>query len=379
MLFKCFDCDTLGFERRCRRCGDSSGERPAPRQRRPYRIPIDPALLPDFQYQATGFLEKVVPPIRRNSREEWQQTVDSILETYEELREPYFLNFLLLLQNRPGALAGGTERSGLDLLEALLQRLGFDELGSFNDLTRKLILSTDLQQEYLRFSESHDHHMGDKLADTLRSWIDERGTAFRSQLPLMVYHLWDQDRHTAEVDFGPESPPLVSRREMKRLYGLCNDLYFQILVDRLQVTLEQFDPTEFMTIYDIDAMPGTAFESFLEELFRARGYEIEGTPTTGDQGADLLAERFGQTVAIQAKNYQGTVGNSAVQQAISARSFYSAEKAMVVTNSRFSSSARELASSSEVRLVDRDRLQDLLDDYNQHLMTDTSGGVPEER
>ena len=41
---------------------------------------------------------------------------------------------------------------------------------------------------------------------------------------------------------------------------------------------------------------------------------------------------------------------------------------MVVTNSYYTKSAKELASAAGVRLVDRDGLQSYLDDYNQKLI-----------
>lgn len=331
-------------------------------------IPIDPALLPDFRYQPSGFLEKIFPPLQRRSRERWDQYTATIIKKYKQFREPYFVNFLLLRRNRPGELSSGGTHSNLELLEALLKELGFAALKDFNDLTSKLVNCTALQEEYTHFRQTSEHFLKSDLTSTLQTWIDERGTAFRSQLPLMLYFCWDRGHHTDEIQFLPDDPPLVREKEMRRLYGLCNDLRLQILVDRLQTTLERFDPSEYVTIYDADAMSGAEFEDFLEEVFRARGYETESTPRSGDQGADLLAERFGQTVAVQAKNYQGTVGNAAVQQAISAREFYSASKAMVVTTSRFSSSAEQLAESSEVKLVDRDGLQAYIDDYNQYLL-----------
>ncbi|MDU5042014.1 MAG: restriction endonuclease, partial [Enterobacter roggenkampii] len=91
---------------------------------------------------------------------------------------------------------------------------------------------------------------------------------------------------------------------------------------------------------------------------------------TQDQGADLFVTRFGKDMVIQAKNYSGSVGNSAVQQVISAKTFYGCDEAMVVTNSYFTRSAKELAESALVRLIDRDELQKYLDDYNQKIIED---------
>ncbi len=59
------------------------------------------------------------------------------------------------------------------------------------------------------------------------------------------------------------------------------------------------------------------------------------------------------------------VGNSAVQQVIAAKAFYRCDEAMVVTNSFFTPSAKALAESADVKLVDRVNLQAYVDDYNQ--------------
>ncbi|MGG7279749.1 putative restriction endonuclease [Escherichia coli] len=52
------------------------------------------------------------------------------------------------------------------------------------------------------------------------------------------------------------------------------------------------------------------------------------------------------------------------------KTFYGCDEAMVVTNSYFTRSAKELAESALVRLIDRDELQKYLDDYNQKIIED---------
>jgi Restriction endonuclease len=69
-------------------------------------------------------------------------------------------------------------------------------------------------------------------------------------------------------------------------------------------------------------------------------------PATGDQGADLIAKKNGRTIIIQAKCYQGTVGNKAVQEVISALAYYGGDEGWVVTNSFFTPSAKALAHPS---------------------------------
>jgi HJR/Mrr/RecB family endonuclease len=161
--------------------------------------------------------------------------------------------------------------------------------------------------------------------------------------------------------------PLVLFDEVKKYLAVCERIYFDILVDRLATRLEHFNPNKFVTMYLVDAMDGFQFEDFLVEIFQTMGYDVKETRERKIR-ADLFVTRFGKDMVIQAKNYSGSVGNSAVQQVISAKTFYGCDEAMVVTNSYFTRSAKELAESALVRLIDRDELQKYLDDYNQKIM-----------
>ncbi len=69
------------------------------------------------------------------------------------------------------------------------------------------------------------------------------------------------------------------------------------------------------------------------------------------QGADLIAKKDGKTIIIQAKRYQGAVGNKAVQEVISALAYFGGDEGWVVTNSSFTRSARSLAKKANIRLV----------------------------
>ncbi len=105
---------------------------------------------------------------------------------------------------------------------------------------------------------------------------------------------------------------------------------------------------------------GIPFEMFLKRVFLHLGYRVRETAATGDQGVDLLIDGGELSIAIQAKGYEGTVGNSAVQEVFSGMYFYKCSKCAVVTNSEFSKSARELAGSHGCVLIDGLRIPDLV-------------------
>lgn len=104
---------------------------------------------------------------------------------------------------------------------------------------------------------------------------------------------------------------------------------------------------------DFADLSGIDFETYLAKLLSEHGFEdIRGTSTTGDQGADLIAKRNGKTIVIQAKRYQGSVGNRAVQEVAGAIKFYGADEGWVITSGTFTSSAKALAQKNNVRLID---------------------------
>lgn len=115
------------------------------------------------------------------------------------------------------------------------------------------------------------------------------------------------------------------------------------------------------TINDIDLMSGSEFESFVAKLFKKMGYKTTITKTSGDQGVDVLAQKADFIVAIQAKCYNGVVGNHAIMEAVAGMNYYKANKCMVITNSHFTKSAKELAKANNVELWDRQTLIEKLE------------------
>lgn len=121
----------------------------------------------------------------------------------------------------------------------------------------------------------------------------------------------------------------------------------------------------FTSIDDIDLMDGTEFEELIAKLFRKMGYDAEVTKASGDQGIDVIATKNGFKYGIQAKCYSGQVGNSAIQEVVAGKTYYSLNKAIVVTNNFFTKSAIKLAEANGVVLWDRNILKEKLMYLNQ--------------
>lgn len=108
------------------------------------------------------------------------------------------------------------------------------------------------------------------------------------------------------------------------------------------------------------AMRDTEWEGYLAAVFQELGAYVELTKKVGDQGVDLLVTMNGKKIAVQAKGYHNSVSNAAVQQAVAGMAHYSCNGCAVITNSRFTKSAEELAASNRCKLIGEEDLPALV-------------------
>ena len=108
-------------------------------------------------------------------------------------------------------------------------------------------------------------------------------------------------------------------------------------------------------------LSGPEFEAYFALVLSDNGFKnVEITKGSGDQGVDILAERNGRTYAIQCKNYEGAVGNFAVQEAYAGAQFYGCDRAAVICPGEFTRGAKELAGSTGVLLWDGRKLSHMM-------------------
>lgn len=143
----------------------------------------------------------------------------------------------------------------------------------------------------------------------------------------------------------------------KDIYSLLR-VYIQEKEENLTRESISKEPQKF------NSLTGTEFEKLLYRLFQAMDYKVQLTGKSGDQGGDLVANRNGDRVLIQAKRYSDwSTGNAAVQQVVGAMKYYDCNRAMVVTTSYFTPEAISLAKANKTELISKERLQELLLEY----------------
>ena len=152
--------------------------------------------------------------------------------------------------------------------------------------------------------------------------------------------------------------------------ALSEDSYLDVTTNRLEectqhiedIVSEEMDVRENSNEFDRDMSPNE-FEKFCASRLKRNGWETYVTKASGDQGADVIAERNSVRIVLQCKLYSSPVGNAAVQEVVAAKAHEKAHWAGVVTNSTYTESAKRLAKSNKVLLLhyaDLDILNDLL-------------------
>ena len=111
----------------------------------------------------------------------------------------------------------------------------------------------------------------------------------------------------------------------------------------------------------IDNTTGREFETFMVELFEKLGYSTTITNRSKDHGCDMMLQQGEYRIAVQAKRSESELNFTSVQRALDSLKKYHAQLAIVVTNNKFISSAKQLAKIKNVTLIDRKKLLDLIE------------------
>jgi HJR/Mrr/RecB family endonuclease len=207
----------------------------------------------------------------------------------------------------------------------------------------KIVASECENNEYSSFSDKLFHNNPKTYEDCIRNFVELFGNNYG---PLLVKFLTIVNEH---YNYSGQI-----NEDIKRIQS---DIELTKFEDSL---LSDSSGDTLVSIDEIDKISGYEFESLLKKLFEKKGYLVTHTSLSKDQGADLILEKFGERIVVQAKNWTNNVGNSAIQEVVASIKHYDANKSIVISSSGFTSSAIDLARSNFVELWDRPKLSAIL-------------------
>jgi len=114
-------------------------------------------------------------------------------------------------------------------------------------------------------------------------------------------------------------------------------------------------------VESLSQMPPRVFEEWFADLLNNLGYEkVTLTPSSNDEGIDVLAEHKGVKVPVQCKRWKKNVGSPEIQTFLGAMHHAGAQRGMVITTGFFNTSAKKMADAHPIDLLDRAELTDLI-------------------
>jgi HJR/Mrr/RecB family endonuclease len=222
---------------------------------------------------------------------------------------------------------------------------------------------------------SEQHHFIDTIIsvdgyidDTLNHLIDAAIKAIR-KTPISSYKdditdtfllkFFDSElaERTRELFIDSWPPSEACHYLMKEIIRV--GIYIQVsnLIDD---TIDEYKAdTENKKDHDIFNGSPYDYEEMCANILTRAGWDAKATKKSGDQGADVYAEKAGLSVVLQCKLTNTPVGNKAVQEIISGQKFMTADFAAVVTPAKYTPGAQDLARAAKVLLLHHDDLSHL--------------------
>lgn len=149
--------------------------------------------------------------------------------------------------------------------------------------------------------------------------------------------------------------PKLSPGQIRELEKHWADVATELVEARVrQENLRRLENSEFD-----DSMSPAEFERFCARELERSDWDARVTKGSGDQGADVIAEKGNWRIVLQCKKYSGSVGNKAVQEVEAARRYEQADAAFVVSNAPYTPSAQELAKSTGTHLIHYSELHEV--------------------
>lgn len=137
----------------------------------------------------------------------------------------------------------------------------------------------------------------------------------------------------------------------------------RIELERQQEQKEKEKRLRETGIYEVDKMDGIEFEKWCAYLLTSLGYKnVSITQGSGDQGVDLFAEKDDISYAIQCKRWNEPLSNKPVQEVFAGKQYYHKEIPVVMTTNYFTNGAKTLAKNTKVKLWDRDKLIEMIEE-----------------
>lgn len=158
---------------------------------------------------------------------------------------------------------------------------------------------------------------------------------------------------------GPNEEDFIIQMARDNLDFYCRHFYRFWVWDTVWMYKHMKDQEDSEITIQMQGNTGHDYEMFCKEILNRAGWTVTHRGGSGDQGVDLIGELNGYKVVFQCKWYSSPVGNRAVQELISGMQFEGITNGAVITNSTYTTSAKQLANTANnVFLLHHEQLEE---------------------
>ena len=191
----------------------------------------------------------------------------------------------------------------------------------------------------------------------------EGSTKFKEGIPYFWIKVIVRDFEGVELffekwNFYKLKNPLIEDEILGSKRKLNSNDWYLFIASLVEKSCSKLS-NEIQSSSNINYKKGLKFENLCYQKLQLQGWEVKETPTSGDQGVDLIASIDNLRLCIQCKNHQKPIGNKAVQEVYAGKKYWSGTHAVLISSSGFTKSAQKLALSSNVILISEVEIENI--------------------
>lgn len=161
------------------------------------------------------------------------------------------------------------------------------------------------------------------------------------------------------IDSNKEKVNSSHYSRTSRLYEDSERGYFKALQKYKNALQEAEDAKRRSSEEYWNNLSGIDFEEELATLYEKLGYSVEFTPTTGDDGIDLILELDGKKTIVQCKRHDAPVGPAVARELYGALTASKASNAILACTGGFTEGVYKFVGRKRIKLISIDEILEM--------------------
>tara|TARA_B100000965_G_scaffold253012_1_gene212894 strand:- start:1774 stop:2658 length:885 start_codon:yes stop_codon:yes gene_type:complete len=161
----------------------------------------------------------------------------------------------------------------------------------------------------------------------------------------------DEESFFKKWDCYRKINPIIKDEILGISRKLNRDDWFVFLASIIEKSCIEISKNELLSERNNNYKKGIKFENKCMQILQSKGWKVEETSLSGDQGVDIIASVKDFRLCIQCKDHIKAIGNRAVQEVSAGKIYWKGTHAILISKSGFTKSAIKLARANDVILI----------------------------